>query len=73
MLQQDVSMAVLVAAIQHVAEVVKVVVMEAAKMHVMAADILVLVAVKILVETVAKVQINIKQMKNIIQAVLLEP
>lgn len=57
-------MAVLVAATQHVAEVVKVVVMEVAKTHVMAADILVLVVVKILVEIAAKVQMNIKQMKN---------
>ncbi len=64
-------MAVLVAATQHVAEVVKVVVMEVAKTHVMAADILVLVVVKILVEIVVKVQINIKQMKNTLLDILL--
>ena len=60
MLQWGVSMAVLVAATQHVAEVVRVVVMEVAKMHVMVADILVRVAVKILAEIIVKVQINIK-------------
>lgn len=65
------SMAVLVDAILHVAEVVKAVVMEVAKMHVMAANILVQVAVKILVEIVVKVQINIKQMKNTLLNILL--
>lgn len=66
MLQWDVSMAVLVAVTQHVAEVVRVVVMEVVKMHVMVANTPALVDVRIVVVELVNTQVVVKYylMKN---------
>lgn len=60
MLQWDVSMAVLVVVTQHVAEVVRVVVMEVVKMHVMVANTPALVDVRIVVVELVNTQVVVK-------------